>query len=75
MSVLVAKNYASANPFVFLTVIARQLRYVALWRRIRASKSHRCQRALRRLSNATPGYITVLERPAASEAAFAGKSA
>jgi len=57
--------YGPANPLVFLTVIAPQLGYLALWRRARRSTRPWIRRGLDRLSTLTLGYVTVLERPPA----------
>ncbi len=55
--------YTAWNPLVLVTVIAPQLAYLALWRRIRESRGTWMKRVLGRTTGTTLGYNTILERP------------
>jgi SAM-dependent methyltransferase len=66
LSRLVGVNlYHPLNPLVFVSVVAPQRLYVAIWRRIRQGERGFAYRAYRKLSYYTLGYVTMLQRPAA----------
>jgi SAM-dependent methyltransferase len=56
--------YRYANPIVYLTIVAPQLIYAAVWRRLVSHPTRAFGRLHRRLAYYTPGYVTTLAKPA-----------
>lgn len=56
--------YHPYNPFVLATVLAPQVLYVALWKRVRRRDGGRLRRLSDKLSYYTLGYVTTLAKSA-----------